>query len=184
MTAVTLESLGLQVGTWAIDPTHTSVGFTVRHLMSKVRGSFTSFEGTVEVAENPLESTVNVSIDVASVNTHNEQRDGHLRTSDFFAVEQYPTITFTSTGISYDGEKGVLTGDLTVRGVTKQVALDAEYLGVGPGMQGELRAGFEASTTIDRNDFGVDWNMPLEGGRLVVGSKVEIRIETELVLQS
>lgn len=184
MTTLTLDALGLKAGTWTIDPDHTTIGFTVRHLMSKVRGHFDSFEGTVEVAENPLESRVNVSIDVASIDTNNQQRDGHLRTGDFFAVDQYPKITFTSTDLSYDGEKGVLKGDLTIRGVTKPVELDVDFLGVGPGMHGELRAGFEARTTVDRTDFGVDWNMPLDGGRLLLGNRVDITIETELVLQS
>src|SRR5690606_30291088 len=112
----------------------------------------------------------------ASIDTNNQQRDGHLRTGDFFAVDQYPKITFTSTDLSYDGEKGVLKGDLTIRGVTKPVELDVDFLGVGPGMHGELRAGFEARTTVDRTDFGVDWNMPLDGGRLLLGNRVDITI--------
>lgn len=179
-----LEALGLQTGTWTIDPIHSEVAFSVRHLMSKVRGKFTSFEGVVEVGSDPLASTVNVTIDTASIDTSNEQRDGHLRTGDFLEAETYPTLTFRSTGLTYTGNEGVLTGDLTIKGVTRQVSLDVEFLGVEAGIQGETRAGFEASTQINRHDFGVDGNVPLEGGRLLLGDTISITLQVQLVLDA
>lgn len=176
---------GLTPGTWQIDPTHTEVRFSVRHLaISKVRGQFEQFEGTVVVAEQIEDSKVDVAIDVASVNTNQEQRDEHLRTSDFFQADQHPKITFTSTGVRVDGDDIVISGDLTMRGVTKPVELEAEFGGVTVDGYGNTKAGFEAETKINRHDFGVAWNAPTEAGGLTLGDTVTITIDAQLVLQA
>src|SRR6266540_1238069 len=158
----------LTAGTWTIDPTHSEVGFTVRHLMTKVRGQFEKFEGTVTTGADLAETKAEAVIDLNSVNTRDEQRDGHLRSGDFFDVENSGPMTFTST--SFDG--ATATGDLTIKGVTRPVELDVEFLGIDTDPWGGRRIGFEASTEINRKDFGVDFNIPLDGGKLLVGDKV------------
>ncbi|MBJ7351316.1 MAG: YceI family protein, partial [Rhodococcus sp.] len=161
-TAIALPEL--TAGTWAIDPTHSTVGFTVRHLVvSKVRGRFQAFSGTVTVATDGTPS-VDAKIDVTSITTDNEQRDGHLKTADFFEVEKFPTATFKSTSVKADGGDFVVTGDFTLHGVTKSIDLKLEFNGVNAGMGNGPVAGFEASTTINRKDFGISIDMPLEGG--------------------
>ncbi|MBY4461770.1 YceI family protein, partial [Rhodococcus fascians] len=168
-TAIALPEL--TAGTWAIDPTHSTVGFTVRHLVvSKVRGRFQNFSGTVTVAADGTPS-VDAEIDVTSITTDNEQRDGHLKTADFFEVEKFPTATFKSTSVKADGGDFVVTGDFTLHGVTKSIDLKLEFNGVNAGMGNGPVAGFEASTTINRKDFGISIDMPLEGGGAVVGDK-------------
>lgn len=185
MTAATTQIPGYVVGTWDIDPVHSDVSFTVRHMMvSKVRGHFGTFSGEITTAENFTDSSVTATIDAASVDTNNEQRDQHLRSPDFFDVEKHPTWTFRSTGIRQDGDKYLLDGELTIKGVTRPVTLDLEIGGFGPDAYGGTRAGFSASTTIDRNDFGVDIKMPMDGGGLVVGDKVQVNIEIEAVLRT
>jgi len=175
----------LSTGTWTIDPTHSDVSFSVRHLMvSKVKGRFSTFEGTITVADDPAASSVRASIDMASIDTRDEKRDGHLRSADFFAVEQYPTMDFVSTGIRSNGDHYTLTGDLTVHGVTRPVELDVEVNGVGPDPFGGTRAGFSAETEISRKQFGIDIEMPLEGGGVVVGDKIKVSLEIEAVLQA
>jgi polyisoprenoid-binding protein YceI len=174
---------GLVPGTWAIDPAHTEIGFTVRHLMSKVRGKFDEFEGEIVIAENPLESSANATIQLDSVNTGTPQRDDHLRSSDFFEVDEHPVMRFRSTGIRADGEDYVVTGDLTIKNVTRPIELHLEFLGVGPDPWGGTRVGFEASAKISRRDFGVDFNIPLEGDRFVIGDEVTIHLQVEAVLQ-
>jgi len=169
-------------GTYAIDPAHTEVGFVARHLIgTKVRGRFAEFSGTFTVAENPEESTLEAVVQAASIHTNQEQRDAHLRTNDFLDVPNHPTLTLKSTGLKQvDDTHWVLTGDLTVRGVTKSVDLDLEYLGEGPAMQeGKTVVAFSARTEIDRRDFGVSFNHSLLDGSVVVGNKVVIEIETE-----
>lgn len=176
-TAIALPELS--VGTWNIDPSHSTVGFSVRHLVvSKVRGRFQAFTGTITVAEDGTPS-VNAEIDVTSITTDNEQRDGHLKTADFFEVEKFPTATFTSTSVKADGSDFVVTGDFTLHGVTKSVDLKLEFNGVNPGMGAGPVAGFEASTTINRRDFGISIDMPLEGGGAVVGDKIALTLEIE-----
>jgi polyisoprenoid-binding protein YceI len=171
-------------GTWAIDPVHSDVGFTVRHMMvSKVRGRFARFEGQIVTGENPADSTVTASIDLTSIDTNNAQRDEHIRSADFFEVEKYPTMTFTSTGVRQDGDDLILDGDLNLKGVTKQVALRLELNGFGPDPYGGTRAGFSASTEINRRDFGVNFNAALETGGAVVADKIAIHLEIEAVLQ-
>jgi polyisoprenoid-binding protein YceI len=174
------------VGTYAIDPSHTELGFAVRHMaVSKVKGRFSTFEGTIVIGEHPADSKVSVTIDATSVDTRDENRDGHLKTNDFFDVENHPTWKFESTSIAY--EKGTdfqVIGDLTIRGVTKSVTLEATLEGVVKDPYGNHRVGFSASTSIIRDDFGVAFGAVMEAGGLVVAKKVDIQIELEAVLQA
>jgi polyisoprenoid-binding protein YceI len=174
----------LSSGTWAIDPVHSSINFSVRHLMvSKVRGKFEKFGGTIIVAEDGTRS-VNAEIAVDSVSTGNEQRDAHIKSADFFEVDKYPVAAFTSTGVESDGDNYVLNGQFTLKGVTKPVSLVLEFCGVSPGMgQGEV-AGFEASVVLNRKDFGIDVDLPLESGGAVVGDKVTVTLDIEAVKQA
>jgi polyisoprenoid-binding protein YceI len=184
VSATVTQIPGLVAGVWQIDPVHSDVSFTVRHMMvSKVRGSFTRFSGTLRVAENILESSVEATIEMDSVDTNNEQRDAHIRSADFFEVEKYPTMTYRSTGIRSDGDNYVIDGELTLHGVTRPVALTTEFNGVGPDPYGGTRAGFSATAQINRSDFGIDINLPLDGGGVVVGDRVQIHLEVEAVLQ-
>ena len=174
-----------QAGTYLVDPAHTEVGFVARHLIgTKVRGRFTDVQGTFTVAENPAESTLEAVIQAASIHTNQAQRDDHLRTNDFLDVVNHPTITLQSTGLRQVGETSwVLTGDLTIRGVTKSVDFDLEFLGEGLSMvEGKNVVAFEARTEIDRRDFGVSFNHALLDGSVVVGNKVVIEIEVEASL--
>jgi polyisoprenoid-binding protein YceI len=172
-------------GTYAIDKAHTTIGFVARHLVvTKVRGQFNEFEGTVVVGDTPASSSVNVTIDVASIDTREPQRDAHLKSADFFEHEAHPQITFVSTGIAADGGDWKVTGDLTIRGVTKPVTLDVEFNGATPDPWGGTRLGFSAEAEINRNDYGVSFNAALETGGLVVGDKVKLEIEAELILQA
>jgi len=174
------------VGTYPLDTSHTRLGFAVRHMaVSKVRGDFKDFSGTLELAENPADSKVSVTIQAGSVDTHDENRDNHLRTNDFFDVENHPTWTFVSTAIRpITATEWNVDGDLTIRGVTKQVTLDATLEGVVTDPYGFHRVGFSAKTTIDREDFGVSFNGVMEAGGLVVGKKVDIDIEAEATYQA
>lgn len=172
-------------GTWDIDAAHSDVSFVVRHMMvSKVRGRFEQVSGEIVTGDSIEDSTVNATIDVTSISTGNEQRDGHIRSADFFEVESYPEWTFTSTGVLAKGDDHVLAGDLTIKGVTKPVELDLEVNGFGPDAWGGTRAGFTATTTIKRSDFGVDIAMPMEGGGVVVSEKVGIELEIQAVLRT
>jgi polyisoprenoid-binding protein YceI len=168
------------VGTWNIDPSHTEIGFTARHLMSKVRGRFEKFEGRLVTGDAPSASA---SIDLNSINTHEPNRDNHLRSSDFFDVENHGQMTFTSTDAQEGGNGLLVTGDLTIKGVTQSVTLDVEVLGVEGDPWGGTRIGFEGTTTISRKSFGVDFNIPLDGGRLMIGDRIDITITGEAVLQ-
>ena len=186
MTAPTSTQLpGYVVGTWDIDPVHSDVSFTVRHMMvSKVRGRLAAFSGEIVTTPEFGNSTVTATVDATSIDTGNAQRDGHVRSADFFAVETYPTWTFRSTGIRADGDAHVLDGEVTIKGVTRPVSFALEVNGFGPDAYGGTRAGFSASATINRNDFGVDIAMPLDGGGVVVGDKVTINLEIEAVLRT
>jgi polyisoprenoid-binding protein YceI len=183
--AITAETLpGYVAGTWKLDPTHSEVTFSVRHLaISKVRGSFKTFDATVVTAENPADSTFTASIEVASIDTNNADRDGHLRTGDFFLVEEFPTIDFVSTGLDHDGDDFLLQGNLTVRGVTKPVTIKAEFGGITADPYGQTKAGATGTLKINRTDFGVNWNAALETGGFMLGDEVTITIEGQLVLQ-
>jgi polyisoprenoid-binding protein YceI len=180
---MTTATSQLSTGTWAIDPVHSAVTFAVRHLMvSKVRGAFDTFSGAITIAEDGAPA-VRAEISVDSVNTRNEQRDAHLRSADFFDVENHPVATFVSTGVRQSGEHYVVDGDFTLKGITKTVSLDLVFNGVNPGMgHGEV-AGFEASAVLNRKDFGIDIDMPLETGGAVVGDKVTITLEIEAIKQ-
>ncbi|UGT58229.1 YceI family protein [Nocardia asteroides] len=175
---------GLTAGTWAIDPSHSTVGFSVRHLMvSKVRGRFTDFDGALVIGEDGTASAT-AEIRVDSLTTDNAQRDGHLRTADFFHAEQFPVMTFKSTAFRGEGNDFVVDGEFTVRGNTKPVTLEVEFLGVNAGMGNGPVAGFEAKTVVSRRDFGLDIDMPLPDGGAVIGDKITLTLEIEAVLQS
>lgn len=169
--------------TYKVDPDHTSVSFKVRHLFSQVKGRFDKFDGQITFdAAHPEQTKVSGTIEVASINTNVAERDKHLRSKDFFDVEKYPTLTFTSTGTSdIDASKknGKLNGKISIHGVEKPVALEVSYLGEGKDPWGNQRAGFSARTTINRKDFGLNWNETLETGGVLVGDEIQIEIEAE-----
>jgi polyisoprenoid-binding protein YceI len=172
-------------GTWVIDPSHSEVEFTVRHMMiSKVRGRFRQFDGTIVIAERPEDSRVEVVIEAASIDTRDATRDEHLRSADFLDVEHYPEIKFTSTSLR-PGDIGHwdMTGDLTVRDVTRQVVLGVEFSGATVDPWGNLRSGFDASTRIDRDQFGITWNQALEAGGFLVGKEILVEIDVEAIHQ-
>jgi polyisoprenoid-binding protein YceI len=169
-------------GTYSLDTGHTHVGFAVKHFgLSKVKGEFQKFDGTVTIAEVPTESSVEVTIDASSFNSRDEQRDGHIRSADFLDVENFPELTFRSTSVRQDGDDWVVAGDLTVHGVTRPVELATEFEGAIDDPFGLERIAFSAGTEIDRTDFGLTWNQALETGGLVVGKKVRITLEVEAV---
>ena len=174
---------GYVAGTWNIDPVHSEVGFSVRHMMvSKVRGRFNTFSGQLVTGEDPLNSSVTAEIDLASIITGNEQRDNHIRSADFFEVETYPTMTYRSTGVRLDGGDYVLDGELTLKGVTKSVPLTLELNGFGPDAYGGTRAGFTATGEINRKDFNVNFDAPMQNGGVVVSDKITLQLEIEAVL--
>ena len=171
--------------TWTIDPNHSEVAFSVRHIFSRVPGNFGKFTGTfVYDPQKPENSTVQADIDASSINTRNDKRDNHLRSEDFFYVEKFPTLTFQSTKVTATGDKKLkVDGNLTMRGVTKPVTLDVTFLGSGPTMGGESRSGFEAVTTVNRKDFGILWNKTLDQGGTLLGDDVEIKLNVEGVIR-
>lgn len=172
----------LTPGAWNIDPSHSTIGFTARHLMiTKVHGTFKTFSGVVNIAADPLKSTVEATVDMASVHTGDENRDGHLRTGDFFEVDKYPTMTLRSTGISGSGGDYTMTADLTIKGVTKPVTFELEFEGVSKDPWGNTKAGFSASTEINRKDWGIEWNAVLETGGVALGEKVKINLDIQAV---
>lgn len=182
--ALALIATAAQAGDWTIDKSHSSVNFEVRHLVvSKTRGSFGDFEGTAKFEEGKLaDGSATVTVQMASVDTDSEDRDNHLRNADFFDVEKHPTMSFTSTKvIPGDGDKFKLVGNLTIKDVTKEVTFDCEYYGTVNDPWGNTRAGFSAETTIDRQDFNVEYNSVLDTGGLAVGNDVKITLELELV---
>jgi polyisoprenoid-binding protein YceI len=186
MTASTTTTAipGYVAGTWNIDPVHSEIGFWVRHMMvSKVRGKFNTFSGQLVTSEDPLKSTVTAEIDLASIDTGNEQRDNHLRSVDFFEVEKHTKMTYKSTGIRAEDGEYILDGELTLKGVTKSVPLTLELNGFGPDPYGGTRAGFSAKGEINRSEFGVSFGLA-EGGGTVVSDKVNLQLEVEAVLAS
>jgi polyisoprenoid-binding protein YceI len=169
-------------GTWHIDPGHAEVGFVGRHFgLTKVRGHFTGVAGDVVVADDPAESSVTVEIDVASVHSGDTTRDDHLRSADLFDVAAHPTATFRSTGLALDGTSGRLAGELTLKGVTRPLTLDVDYLGHARDPWDNDRAVFSASATVNREDWGLTWNMLLEAGGLLVSKEIRLEIEVELI---
>lgn len=183
--AITAEHVaGYQAGTWKLDPTHSEIAFSVRHLaISKVKGVFEDFDVTVVAPENPSDATISATIEIASVNTKQAQRDGHLRTSDFFAADEHPQMRFVSTAFhpEQDGTF-VLDGDLTLRGVTKPVSLKGDFGGITVDGYGQTKAGVEATTKINRHDFGVSWNAAVEAGGVTLGDDVTISFDLQFVL--
>jgi polyisoprenoid-binding protein YceI len=178
ITTDTTFSTDFAAGTWNIDPSHSEIGFTVRHLMSKVRGQFTKFEGSLTTGASLDETRATATIDLHSIDTRDETRDAHLRSADFFDVENHGGMTFVTT--SFDGTTAV--GELTIKGVTRPVELEVEFLGAGNDPWGGSRLGFEATAEISRKEFGVDFNIPLDGGKLLIGDKVNIHLAVEAVL--
>ncbi len=172
--------------TWQIDSAHSHIYFTARHMMiSKVRGQFESFSGSVQYdEENPTRTAVDIEVDISSINTREEQRDTHLKSPDFFDAATYPVMRFKSTAVEKTGEDTAkLHGDLTIRGVTKPVILDVEYAGQAKSPWGTISAGFSATGTLNRKEWGLNWNQALETGGVLVGDKIKIEIELELVKQ-
>ncbi|GAA3742961.1 YceI family protein [Salinactinospora qingdaonensis] len=175
----------LTPGTWTIDPAHSVVGFSVRHMMvSRVRGRFTKFDATLQVAQDPLQSSLTASIDATSIDTDNEQRDEHVRSADFFDVATHPEFTFTATGATQKDEEFIVAGELTIKGHTRPVELTVEFNGATTDPWGMERAGFHAVTEINRKDFGVDIEMPMDGGGVVVSDKIKIEIDAEFTRQA
>lgn len=175
---------GYVAGTWQLDPAHSTVSFSVRHLVTKFRGRFADVSATLTTADRVEDSAVEAQVRTASISTGNPDRDAHLRTPDFFDSEQHPEIAFVSTGVSGSGDEYQVTGDLTIRGVTRSVTLDTEIGGIATSPYGQTVLGVEAETRIRREDFGLEWNAALETGGVLLGSDVRIRIEAEFILQA
>ena len=170
----------LTPGTWTVDASHSRVGFTARHLMiAKTRGHFSSFSGTITVPDDRLQSIVEASVDATSVSTDDPSRDGHLKSGDFFDAENHPTWTLRSTGIKADGSDYIMMADLTIRGVTRPIEFELEFEGVTKDPWGNTKAGFTATTEISRKDFGMEFNVALETGGVLVGDKVKVELEVE-----
>ena len=183
MTTISSATLPLSAGTWTADTAHTTVGFVVRHLgLSKVRGRFENVTAQLVVGEDLASSSVNAEIEMGSVQTGNPDRDAHLASSDFFNAETNPTMTFRSTAISGEGEEYTMVGDLTINGVTKQVELDVEFFGtsVFP-MDQSIRAGFSATGTISRKDFGINFNAPVGADKVMISDKVALELDVQLI---
>jgi polyisoprenoid-binding protein YceI len=181
---MTAQSLATLTGSYAIDPAHSRIGFVARHAMvTKVRGAFDTFEGTAHLDfEQPERSSAEITIDVASVNTRNAQRDDHLRTNDFFDAPNHPKASFRSTSVrKIDDETYELIGDLTLKGTTKPVTVEFEYSGTEKDPFGNVRVGFEGKTTINRRDWGVEWNAALESGGVLVSEKITLEFEVSAV---
>ena len=171
-------------GTWQIDPGHAEVAFVGRHFgLTKVRGRFTGVDGVVVVADNPTDSSVQVTIDMRSVSSGDQSRDDHLRSTDFFDVENHPTATYRSIAVDVDGTSGTIDGELTIKNITRPVRLQMDYLGHATDPWGNERAVFSASSKINREDWGLTWNMLLEAGGLLVSKEITLEIEVELIHQ-
>jgi polyisoprenoid-binding protein YceI len=184
MTTASVPALTELTGTYTLDPAHTRIGFVARHAMvTKVRGSFDEFAGTAVLdGANPANSRVEVTIEAASIDTRNAQRDEHLRGNDFLAMQEYPKITFASTGVRQAGETTFeVTGDLTIKGVTNEITIPFEFEGAAKDPFGNQRVGFEGSVTINRRDYGVTWNAALEGGGVLVSDKVTLEFEISAI---
>jgi polyisoprenoid-binding protein YceI len=172
-----------QAGTWNLDPAHTTASFSARHMMiTKVRGTFKQLSGTIHIAEDPTQSSVTATIQTASIETREPQRDAHLKSADFLDAEQFPTIEFASTAVRPVSGIYEVDGELTVHGVTRPVTLEVEPTGVGKDPWGGTRAGFEATTRINRKDFGMTFNQTLESGGVLVSDRIDITLEVEAVL--
>ena len=180
----TIDIPGYRSGTWILDPSHSEVTFSVRHMMiSKVRGTFGVKSATLVAPENPLETSVTASVDVASIDTQDEGRDGHLRSADFFDVENHPTMEFVSTGARVENGDLLIDGDLTIPGVSKPVTFELDFGGFGQDPYGNYKAGASAKTVINREDFGLTWNAALETGGVLVGKEITIGLDLQAALQ-
>ncbi|MEV0408182.1 YceI family protein [Actinoallomurus sp. NPDC050550] len=180
--SVTATDLGLTAGTWNIDPAHSEVTFTIRHLMTKVRGSFTEFSGSVEIAEDVQASTATAEIKLGSIDTRNADRDNHVRGSDILDVENHPSMTFQTKGVRVEGDTNLVDGELTIKGISQPVTLEVEFNGVGEDPWGGTRAGFSATASINRKDWGIEFNVPLPGGqKALLGDKVDLQLEIQAV---
>mgnify|MGYP000851052527 CR=1 FL=1 len=176
--------LHAQAPTWKIDPVHSELTFRIRHYVTRVRGTFAKWDGSITADPASLaKGSVLVSIDSKSIDTNNEMRDNHLKSNDFFATDSFPALTFKSSRVELKGESLKVFGDLTIRGITKPVVLEGTYNGVTKDMQGKERMGFDASTKINRLDYKVAWNRAIEGGGVMLGDEVEINITVEAVKQ-
>jgi polyisoprenoid-binding protein YceI len=183
MPTSTVEIPGYTTGTWTIDPVHSDVAFTVRHMMvSKLRGHFTRIEGELVLASDPLASTVTATIDLGSIDTNNPQRDDDLRSANFLEIQTHPTMTYRSTGIRHSEDGFDVDGELSLHGVTRQVPLALVVNGFTRDPYGGTRAGFSATAEIDRKDFGITTNIPMDGGGVVIGDTIQIYIEIEAIL--
>ena len=183
MSTTAVEVPGYVAGTYTIDPGHSDVAFTVRHLMvSKIRGHFTRFQGELTLAPDPLASSVTASIELASIDTNNPQRDDDLRSANSFETDTYPTMTFRSTGIRHSEDGFDVDGELALHGVTRPVTLALDVNGFTRDPYGGTRAGFSATTELNRGDFGISTNIPMDGGGVVIGDRVQTFIEIEAVL--
>ncbi len=172
-------------GTWQIDPGHTEVGFVGRHFgLTKIRGRFTGVAGSVTIGHDPAESSVEVTIDMRSVVSGDQSRDDHLRSGDFFDVDRHPSATYRSTSVSVEGTTGMIDGELTIKSVTRPVSLRVDYLGHATDPWGNERVVFSATSRINREDWGLTWNMPLGTGGLLVSKEIALEIEAELIGQS
>lgn len=181
-----MASVNSYAGTYVIDASHSEMGFIARHAMvTKVRGSFTEFEGTATSGENLENAQIDLKINVDSIDTRNEDRNGHLKSADFFDAENYPEITFHSTNVAANGDDALkVTGDLTIHGVTKSVELDFDFTGEAQDPWGQTRVGFEGKAVINRRDFGLEWNTALDGAGLLVSEKITLEIEISAVKQA
>ncbi len=181
----TARTIAPASGKWQLDPSHSDLKITARHIMvSKVRGSFESMTGTINVADDITDSTVEVEAKAASVTTGVEDRDNHLRSPDFLDAENHPIIRFASTGLSPKGEAWQLSGDLTIRGITKPVVFDLSYEGSATDPYGNQKAAFTVTGEIEREEWGLTWNVPLEGGGLLVSKKLQLEFDAQAVLQT
>lgn len=181
----TIDIPGYKAGTWVLDPSHSEVHFTVRHMMiSKVRGTFGVKSATIIAPENPLGLELTATVDAASVDTKDEGRDNHLRSADFFDVEQFPTFEFRSTGVRIEKGDFFVDGDLTIHGVTKPVTFEVEFNGFGTDPWGNYKAGASAKAVVNREDFGLTWNAALEAGGVLVGKDVTIELDLQGALQA
>lgn len=178
-------AIAVQAKEYVVDPVHSSIGFSIRHLVTNVNGRFTDFKGTIDYDEaTPENSSVKFTARISSINTQNEKRDADLRSSNFFDAEKFPEATFVSRKVIMIGKnKAKLIGDLTIHGITKSIVFDVDYLGEAKSPWGDLRAGFSAATTLDRRDFGIVWNKVLDNGGLLVGDEVKLHVDVEAILQ-
>jgi polyisoprenoid-binding protein YceI len=181
---MTAQIPGYKAGTWTIDPVHSDVSFTVRHMVvSKVRGFFRKFEGTLVTGENPEQSSVTATIYLDSIDTNQEQRDAHIRSADFFDVDNHPQMTFRSTSVRTDGADWFVDGDLTIKGVTKPVSFPLEFQGAVKDPFGNDRIGLEGSVVVNRKDWGINWNAALEAGGVLVSDKIALEFDISAIRQ-